>query len=91
MQLTIILMPSGAAICSAADRLYSFFCTQTRVATILAETWEYHRIGNNREIKKPLKAFLSGKLETDSLLQTVPALKNMVKSATVLRQEINAS
>ncbi|MEG4233664.1 hypothetical protein QUA40_16355 [Microcoleus sp. Pol11C3] len=59
--------------------------------TILAETWEYLRIGNNREIKKALKAFLAGKLETDALLQTVPALKNMVKSATVLRQEINAS
>ncbi|UNU22750.1 hypothetical protein [Microcoleus vaginatus] len=50
--------------------------------TILAEAWEYPRIGNNREIKKALKAFLSGKLETDALLQTVPALKNMVKSAT---------
>ncbi|MEG4228906.1 hypothetical protein QUA35_22915 [Microcoleus sp. N9_B2] len=59
--------------------------------TILAETGEYPRIGNNRKIKKALKAFFTGKLETDALLQTVPALKNMVKSATVLRQEINAS
>ncbi|MEG4278164.1 hypothetical protein QUA62_11885 [Microcoleus sp. MON1_C1] len=57
--------------------------------TILAETGEYPRIGNNREIKKALKAFFTGKLETDALLQTVPALKNMVKSATVLQQARN--
>ncbi|UNU18389.1 hypothetical protein D0A34_05435 [Microcoleus vaginatus PCC 9802] len=57
--------------------------------TILAETWEYPRICNNREINKALKAFFTGKLETDSLLQTVPALKNMVKSATVLQQARN--
>ncbi|MEG4351094.1 hypothetical protein QUA70_12755 [Microcoleus sp. LAD1_D5] len=34
--------------------------------TILAETWEYPRIGKNREIKKALKTFLTGKLETDA-------------------------
>ncbi|MEG4056070.1 MULTISPECIES: hypothetical protein [unclassified Microcoleus] len=54
--------------------------------TILAETGEYPRIGNNREIKKALKAFFTGKLGTDALLQTIPALKNMVKSATGLQQ-----
>ena len=59
--------------------------------TILAETLGYSRIGKNPEIKKALEAFASGKLETDALLQTVPALKNMVKSATVLQQETNAS
>lgn len=59
--------------------------------TIIAETWDYPRIGNNREINKALKAFFTGKLETDALLQTVPALKNMVKSATVQQQETNAS
>ncbi|MBD1812886.1 hypothetical protein NDA07_20795 [Microcoleus vaginatus DQ-U2] len=59
--------------------------------TILPETWEYPRIGNHRKINKALKAFFTGKLETDALLQTVPALKNMVKSATLQQQEINAS
>ena len=59
--------------------------------TILAETWEYPRIGNNREIKKALKAFFTGKLETDALLQTVPALRNLVKYAKFLREEANVS
>jgi len=54
--------------------------------TILAETLGYSRIGKNREIKKALEAFSSGKLETDALLQTVPALKNMVKYAKLLRK-----
>ncbi|MEG4577239.1 hypothetical protein QUA56_31890 [Microcoleus sp. N3A4] len=59
--------------------------------TILAETLEYPRIGKNREVKKALEAFSIGKLETDALLQTVPALKNMVKYAKVLREEADAS
>jgi len=41
--------------------------------TILAETLGYSRIGKNREIKKALEAFSSGKLETNALLQTVAA------------------
>lgn len=59
--------------------------------TILAETLGYSRIGQNREIKKALEAFSSGKLETDVLLQTVPALINLVKYAKLLREEANAS
>jgi hypothetical protein len=59
--------------------------------TILAETLGYSRIGKNREIKKALEAFSSGKLETDALLQTIPALRNLVKYAKLLRQEANAS
>lgn len=55
--------------------------------TILAETLGYSRIGKNREIKKALEAFASGKLEADALLQTVPALKNMVKYAKLLRKK----
>jgi hypothetical protein len=59
--------------------------------TIIAETLGYSRIGKNPEIKKALEAFASGKLETDALLQTVPALKNLVKYAKFLREEANAS
>ncbi len=59
--------------------------------TILAETLGYSRIGKNREIKKALEAFSSGKLETDALLQTVPTLRNLVKYAKLLREEANAS
>ncbi len=59
--------------------------------TILAETLGYSRIGKNPAIKKALKAFSSGKLETDALLQTVPALKNLVKYGKLLREEANAS
>jgi len=59
--------------------------------TILAETLGYSRIGKNREIKKALEAFSSGKLETDALLQSVPALRNLVKYAKLLREEANAS
>jgi hypothetical protein len=59
--------------------------------TILAETLGYSRIGKNREIKKTLEAFSSGKLETDALLQTIPALINLVKYAKLLREEANAS
>ena len=59
--------------------------------TILAETLGYSRIGKNREIKKALEAFSSKKLETDALLQTIPALRNLVKCAKLLREEANAS
>jgi hypothetical protein len=59
--------------------------------TIIAETLGYSRIGKNREIKKALEAFASGKLEIDALLQTVPALRNLVKYAKFLREEANAS
>jgi len=59
--------------------------------TILAETLGYSRIGKNREIKKALEAFSSGKLETDALLQSVPALRNLVRYAKLLREEANAS
>ena len=59
--------------------------------TILAETLGYSRIGKNRKIKKALEAFANGKLETDALLQTVPALKNMVKYVKLMREEANAS
>jgi hypothetical protein len=60
--------------------------------TILAETLGYSRIGKNPEIKKALEAFsTSGKLETDALLQTIPALRNLVKYAKLLREEANAS
>jgi hypothetical protein len=59
--------------------------------TIIAETLGYSRIGKNREIKKALEAFLSEKLELDALLQTVPALRNRVKYAKLLREEANAS
>ena len=59
--------------------------------TIIAETLGYSRINQNREIKKALEASSSGKLETDALLQTVPALKNLVKYAKFLREEANAS
>jgi len=59
--------------------------------TILAETLGYSRIGKNREIKKALEAFSSGKLETNALLQTVAALRNLVKYAKLLRKEANAS
>ena len=59
--------------------------------TILAETLGYSRIGQNREIKKALEASSSGKLETDALLQTIPALRNLVKYAKLLREEANAS
>ena len=59
--------------------------------TILAETLGYSRIGQNREIKKALEAFSSGKLELDALLQSVPALRNLVKYAKLLREEANAS
>jgi hypothetical protein len=54
--------------------------------TIIAETLGYSRIGQNREIKKALEASSSGKLETDALLQTVPALRNLVKYAKLLRE-----
>lgn len=59
--------------------------------TILAETLGYSRIGKNPEIKKALEAFARGKLEADALLPAVPALKNMVKYAKLLREEANAS
>jgi hypothetical protein len=59
--------------------------------TILAETLGYSRIGKNPESKKALEAFASGKLETDALLQTIPALINLVKYAKLLREEANAS
>jgi 5-methyltetrahydropteroyltriglutamate--homocysteine methyltransferase len=59
--------------------------------TILAETLGYSRIGKNREIKKALEAFSSGKLETNALLQTVATLRNLVKYAKWLREEANAS
>ena len=59
--------------------------------TILAEILGYSRIGQNREIKKALEASSSGKLETDALLQTIPALRNLVKYAKLLREEANAS
>ena len=59
--------------------------------TILAETLESSRVGKNPEIKKALEAFSSGKLETDALLQSVPALRNLVKYAKLLREEANAS
>lgn len=59
--------------------------------TILAETLGYPGIGKNREVKKAREAFSSERLETDSLLQTVPALKNRVKYAKALREETNAS
>jgi len=59
--------------------------------TILAETLESSRVGKNPEIKKALEAFSSGKLEADALLPTVPALRNMVKYAKLLREEANAS
>ena len=59
--------------------------------TIIAETLGYSRIGKNREIKKALEAFASGKLETNALLQTVAALRNLVKYAKWLREEANAS
>ncbi|MEH2253295.1 hypothetical protein [Nostoc sp.] len=38
---------------------------------IQTATLGYPRIGKNREVKKALKAFWSGKLEAESLLQTV--------------------
>ncbi len=59
--------------------------------TILAETLGYPGIGKNREVQKALEAFASGKLETDALLQTVPALRNLVKYAKLLREKTNAS
>ncbi len=59
--------------------------------TIISDTWGYAPSGKNREVKKALEAFSSGKLETNSLLQTIPALKSMVKAATMLREEANAS
>jgi len=59
--------------------------------TILAETLGYSRIGKNPEIKKALEAFSSRKLEADALLQTVAALRNLVKYAKLLREEANAS
>ena len=59
--------------------------------TILTETFGYPRIGKNREVKKAREAFGSEKLKTDALLQGVPALKNMVKYAKMLREEANAS
>jgi hypothetical protein len=59
--------------------------------TIIAETWGYSRIGKKPEIKKALEAFASGKLETDALLPTIHALRNLVKYAKLLREEANAS
>jgi hypothetical protein len=59
--------------------------------TILAETLGYSGIGKNREIKKALEAFSTGKLKTDALLQTIPALRNLVKYAKLLWEEANAS
>ncbi|MEG4345007.1 hypothetical protein QUB70_17155 [Microcoleus sp. A003_D6] len=59
--------------------------------TILNETLGYPPIGKNREVKKALKASSSGKLKTNSLLQTIPALQNIVKAAKILREEANAS
>jgi hypothetical protein len=59
--------------------------------TILAETLGYSRIAENPKIKKALEAFASGKLQTDALLQTIPALRNLVKYAKLLREEANAS
>ncbi|MEH1831669.1 MAG: hypothetical protein V7L29_06220, partial [Nostoc sp.] len=38
---------------------------------IQTTTLGYPRIGKNREVKKALEAFWSGKLEGESLLQTV--------------------
>ena len=59
--------------------------------TILAETSGYPRIPKNPGVKKTLEAFFSWKLETNVLLQTVPALTNTVKAATMLGEEANAS
>jgi len=59
--------------------------------TILAETLGYSRIAKNPKIKKALEAFSSEKFETDALLQTIPALRNLVKYAKLLREEANAS
>jgi hypothetical protein len=59
--------------------------------TIQTETSGYPRIGKNREVKKAPEAFGSAKLETDALFQTLPALKNIVKYAKVLREEADAS
>ncbi|MEG4282391.1 hypothetical protein QUB68_04625 [Microcoleus sp. A006_D1] len=59
--------------------------------TILTETFGYPRIGKNREFKKAREAFGSEKLETDALLQGIPALKNIVKYVKVLREEADAS
>ena len=59
--------------------------------TILAETLGYSRIAKNPKIKKALEAFSSEKFETDALLQTIPALRNLVKYAKLLREEAKAS
>lgn len=59
--------------------------------TILAETLGYSRIAKNPKIKKALEPFSSEKLATDALLQTIPALRNLLKSAKLLREEANAS
>lgn len=43
--------------------------------TFQTETLGYPRIGKNREIKKSLEAFWSGKLDVDSLLQTAQTVE----------------
>lgn len=43
--------------------------------TIQTETLGYPRIGKNREVKKALEAFWSGKLEAEALLQTVQTVE----------------
>jgi Cobalamin-independent synthase, N-terminal domain len=59
--------------------------------TIIAETSGYPRIRKNLGLKKALEAFFSWKLETNILLQTAPPLQNIVKAATILGEEANAS
>jgi len=59
--------------------------------TIQTETFGYPRIRKNWEVKKALEVFPIRKLETNVLLQNLPALKNMVKYAKVLREEADAS
>ncbi|MEG4810178.1 5-methyltetrahydropteroyltriglutamate--homocysteine S-methyltransferase [Microcoleus sp. F8-D3] len=43
--------------------------------SILTATLGYPRIGKNREVKKALEGFWSGKLEADTLLQTVKTVE----------------
>lgn len=59
---------------------------------ILTETLSYPRIiGKNPEVNKGIEALSSQKSNTDALLLTVPALKNIVKYAALLPEKANAT
>ncbi len=59
--------------------------------TILTETLSYPRIGKNPEVNKGLEALSSRKSNTDALLLTVLALKNIVKYAALVPEKANAT